>query len=538
VGCAECGSELREGARFCAVCGTAAGAAVAGRVGSAAESAGAVAAPPAPATERAPARQDRAAARERPSAPKSAAKPALKQHAPAQTQWSSAASGAGEWLSSVLLPAFPFRLAWSPRRPWGVTTGLTDAQVATVFEEVMTKGPGMFWRLNNYFRNVRWKVARNAMSGNVVATCVQTGPVSIGWGSSKWMVNADGDTVECHLNRPAPDARGEVLIAPGTYSTWFGLYLFPAPRYSLAVVKALRRADPTAQVRYPWSAVRIVALALVAVALFASAVSGDDSNATSASSDVGDVSQVAPPAETPDEALPAEDATTASGDDTASSEPPAADSSENGTGDEGSVDDELAVTDAESGRYVRLGSFRSQDNAQREADRIQGLGIAATVLDSSQTAGLLPAFFVVAVGPLDSAAQERRIIKRSGVNGALAGELGSAQEELSPTSLEGSFSGTVKQVDPKVERLNRDRSVSIGFEPGGESGTAAYEGPRCTSTLTLSGSDGPTLHYSEEILTGSCAAGTWSVKLEGSQLLATWWGLDRTTFRVGRLDRD
>lgn len=167
--------------------------------------------------------------------------------------------------SAFLLPALPFRLLWSPRKPWRLKTTLPDSEVAQVFEATMTKEPGFLRRMNSYFGNVRWQVQRNTISGALTATCRQTGPVTVGIGRNKRYVDVDGNTIECIVDPPAPSGPGEVVVGPNVHTTFLGLYLYPALTYPVNVIKALRRADPNAEVRHPWSIFRIAVVTLIAV---------------------------------------------------------------------------------------------------------------------------------------------------------------------------------------------------------------------------------------------------------------------------------
>lgn len=205
--------------------------------------------------------------------------------------------------------------------------------------------------------------------------------------------------------------------------------------------------------------------------------------------------------------------------------------------EEGSVD---AVGETiPAGGYVRLGSFRSLDNATREAARLERHGIHAAVVDSNRTTGVLPAFFVTVTGPMAGAAEEQRIARQAteaGIEGTLVGELAPAAP-IAPAALGDEYSGSVKQVDANVKRLNRERPVRIFFGASGESATVFYATPRCEAALTFEGEAGAALTYREQARSGPCVdGGSWHFKLEGGELLATWWGPEgTTTFRVGRL---
>src|SRR4051794_18327061 len=52
---------------------------------------------------------------------------------------------------AFLLPRFPCRLLWSPRKRWSVTTRLSDGEITQIFTEKMTKTPSLIRRSNNYF---------------------------------------------------------------------------------------------------------------------------------------------------------------------------------------------------------------------------------------------------------------------------------------------------------------------------------------------------------------------------------------------------
>ena len=180
----------------------------------------------------------------------------------------------------MLLPRFPFRLVWSPRKPWGITSKLSGQEVTELFTERMTRKANVLRQFNNYFRRVSWVVQRNAISGDLTAECHPNGPVTVGFGKNKWQLDVSADTLICHTE-PA----GKLLtteIGPGTYTTLFGLYAFPATVYSFDVVKAIKKADPTATIKYPWSPFRMIALAaLLLIIIIISAASGGSNNTTS-----------------------------------------------------------------------------------------------------------------------------------------------------------------------------------------------------------------------------------------------------------------
>ncbi|MDX6668878.1 MAG: hypothetical protein QOK04_2258 [Solirubrobacteraceae bacterium] len=247
--CAECGAELRNGAKFCVTCG----ARTDGPAGGAQPDAPAAEAP-APAQPVAPA----APAPAKPAAP--ASRPAVPAPLPP--------SQAG------LLPRFPCKLFWSPRKEWSITTGLSDAEIGEHFTRVMTSNPSVLRRANNYYRRVRWDVVRHSARGELVATCVPNGLVEVGFGQSKRLVDVSGDTIVMRIDRRSPGAKAEVSVGVGRHTTWWGIYMFPATVHAFDVVKSLKRADRVAAVRYPWSILRMVLVAASVILLIAAASSG------------------------------------------------------------------------------------------------------------------------------------------------------------------------------------------------------------------------------------------------------------------------
>jgi hypothetical protein len=191
---------------------------------------------------------------------------------------SGAAVAAGQ---SFLLPRFPFRLVWSPRKPWVITTRLSEAEVGDLFTERMTRKANLVRQANNYFRRVKWRVSRNAISGELVANCDPDGPVAVGFGSRKWYLDVSRDTLIC---RTESSGSGQVqaTVGTGTYTTLFGLYVYPAPVYAFDVVKAIKQADRSSTIKYPWSPIRMVALAIAVILLIAAASGSSSNNNTAA----------------------------------------------------------------------------------------------------------------------------------------------------------------------------------------------------------------------------------------------------------------
>ncbi|HEX4437205.1 MAG TPA: hypothetical protein VH061_10465 [Solirubrobacteraceae bacterium] len=185
---------------------------------------------------------------------------------------------ASEFAQKMLLPRFPCRLVWSPRKPWEVKTSLSEEQVARLFTERMTGNANLLRKANDYFRKARWEVQRNAISGELIAKCNPTGQVSVGFGKNKFYVDVSNDTMCCQINQPNPKGPTDVAIAPGTYTTLFYLYAYPAPVYSFDIVKAIKHADRDATVKYPWSPARMIMLAATIILLIIAASSSSNSN--------------------------------------------------------------------------------------------------------------------------------------------------------------------------------------------------------------------------------------------------------------------
>jgi hypothetical protein len=195
----------------------------------------------------------------------------------------------------------------------------------------------------------------------------------------------------------------------------------------------------------------------------------------------------------------------------------------------------------EAGRYARLGSFRTESRAQEVATDLQAKGLDAYPIASDDGKAMVPAFYVVVAGPLATAREERSVVraaKRAGVKDAFVDDLEPAPDSADPAALGGEFSGTLRQNNPRVKRLNRDLGTVMSFAPDGQSATVTYDRPACEGTLTLADQRGSVLTYDESITSGRCPdGGSWHVRLEGERLQATWWRPDDYTFVLGRLER-
>jgi hypothetical protein len=275
--CRACGEPLAEGVHFCAACG--ARQAIVAK----AERALAEDVPPAPSlahleSSRAGSQPASATSSSTTGAPVVPSTSAT--GGPSASSAGSASVQAGEFAQKMLLPRFPCRLVWSPRKPWEVKTSLPEEQVARLFTERMTSNANLLRKFNDYFRRARWEVQRNAISGELIAKCNPTGQVSVGFGKNKFYVDVSNDTMCCQINQPNPKSPTDVAIGPGTYTTLFGLYAYPAPVYSFDIVKAIKRADRDATVKYPWSPARMIMLAATIILLIIAASSSSSNNNT------------------------------------------------------------------------------------------------------------------------------------------------------------------------------------------------------------------------------------------------------------------
>ncbi|HUB05685.1 MAG TPA: zinc ribbon domain-containing protein [Myxococcales bacterium] len=257
--CQQCGAALAEGVRFCAECGARQPGSV--RSASPAPAAGGSAPDPRPAS---PGREGQPPARPAPASPA----PAI----------ATATASTGQ---SFLLPRIPFRLVWSPRKPWVITTKLSEQEVGRLFSERMTRKANVVRLLNNYYRRVSWSVQRNAISGELVAKCEPDGPVSVGFGERKWNVDVSSNTMVCLVEPSGAGGSVQAAIGAGSYTTLWGLYAYPAPVYAFDVVKAIKQADATSTIKYPWSPARMIMLLAVLILIIVAASSGGSNNSGS-----------------------------------------------------------------------------------------------------------------------------------------------------------------------------------------------------------------------------------------------------------------
>jgi hypothetical protein len=180
----------------------------------------------------------------------------------------------------ILLPLFPFKLFWSPRKLWSVKTSLGEDELSRIFEATILKKPSLLRRRNNYFRRVRWTLQRHAINRRLIATCHATDLVQVGFFRWKIYVDPTGNTIECGFDT-ADDGRTTLLVGVTNYTTWLGFYLFPPALYLRDVVRNVWKADRAARVRYPWSPFRFALVGLVLVAAIWASLSGGGGAGTS-----------------------------------------------------------------------------------------------------------------------------------------------------------------------------------------------------------------------------------------------------------------
>lgn len=250
--CASCGADIRAEARFCRTCGT-----------SVPVEGPPVEDPPVEVegdVEKIPDRKEAAAAEEEPSASE----------------------------RGPLVPLLVGKPVWSPRKAWTVETRLPQEEAFRLFEQQMTRKAGLLRRFGNYFRRVRWVTERTG-SHHVHALCRPTGLVSVGIGRTRTDVDVSQNVIELRAER-LDGERTAVSVEVASYTTWWGLYLFPPIVYAHDYVRAVRRADRTARVTYPWSRVRMVmwgAVVVAVVALVAGASSDSGGSSAFGSGGVG-----------------------------------------------------------------------------------------------------------------------------------------------------------------------------------------------------------------------------------------------------------
>ena len=193
-----------------------------------------------------------------------------------------------------------------------------------------------------------------------------------------------------------------------------------------------------------------------------------------------------------------------------------------------------------AGRWVQLASFRESASATRFARRLTAHGVSATVLASDDIEELYPDWQVVAVGPLASAAAQRRMIRRAqqaGFPGAEARAYTPVLRPVTASQLAGTYRGMLRQLRPGHRGRSRRIAARVSLTPTG-SGTMAYRRPACTGKLTVEGAQRGVMMWRERIVAGPCASdGRWTMRTSGGRLVLTGRWPSRTDWLAGRLDR-
>ncbi len=136
-----------------------------------------------------------------------------------------------------------------------------------------------------------------------------------------------------------------------------------------------------------------------------------------------------------------------------------------------------------AGRWVQLASFRGEDTAEAEAERLRLGGLDEQVIASDGVEELLPGFHVLAAGPFDSSGEERGILqaaRRLGIRDGHAQALTPAAP-LDGDTLAGEFDGELERVGG---RSSTSRLAYVTLD-GDATGMLFSAEPDCTATLRL-----------------------------------------------------
>jgi SPOR domain len=192
----------------------------------------------------------------------------------------------------------------------------------------------------------------------------------------------------------------------------------------------------------------------------------------------------------------------------------------------------------EAGHWVQLASFREARAAMRAAGRARAHAIPATTLSSDGVEELYPDWYVVAVGPLRSAAAQRRLIRRArraGFTGAITRTYTPVSRAATPAQLAGVYRGTLTHVGPHGHTRGSRVVVRLALSAAGH-GTVHYERPSCTGDLQASRSARAVLVWREHVVSGRCTSdGRWITRRSSDRLVVTWRQSGRRAWRAGRL---
>jgi hypothetical protein len=190
----------------------------------------------------------------------------------------------------------------------------------------------------------------------------------------------------------------------------------------------------------------------------------------------------------------------------------------------------------DAGRYVQAGSFKFQDDAEAERERLAAAGIAVEVLPSEQAQQLYPGFQVLLGGPFTSGAAETQMLRqlhRSGVPSAFGRELTPAQRITNLAVISGDWTGSLDRSSSSRPGLEATLPATLALSDDGRRGDLQIGG--CSVELTLAPSTTAALTYREH--SGCDSEGDWQLRPSGDQLMLAQLPNDDDLIVLGALDR-
>jgi hypothetical protein len=204
------------------------------------------------------------------------------------------------------------------------------------------------------------------------------------------------------------------------------------------------------------------------------------------------------------------------------------------TTDESTLPSRPIVGAVEAGRYVQAGSFKTDTYSTAERDRLAAEGIDAEVVRSDEVEELYPGFRVLLVGPVESEAEERAVIKaleRNGVSGFARPV--SPAKGVSAGEVAGEWSGALERSSSERPRLNDSLNVTLEMDPDGRSGTLEVPATGCSQTISLADEGETILTYQQG---APCVSGgPLRIRPAAGQLMVTVLPLENDTLVMGSL---
>lgn len=204
------------------------------------------------------------------------------------------------------------------------------------------------------------------------------------------------------------------------------------------------------------------------------------------------------------------------------------------TADESTVASRPVTGSVEAGRYVQAGSFKTDTYSEAERDRLLAEGIDAEVVLSDEVEEFYPGFRVLLVGPVESEAEEKAVVKaldRNGVSG-FARPVSPARG-VSAGEVAGGWSGALERSSSERPRLNDSLNVTLEMDSDGSSGTLEVPATGCSQTVTLAEEGETTLTYRQG---PPCVSnGPLRIRPAGGQLMVTVLPLENDTLVMGSL---